>query len=80
MQTNLDSLEEITMQIDTDAAEVYNSANPDEKRKIQILFSAWLKEFTAKDQSSLKQLMDEISENARARGLTPEILEAILSE
>lgn len=49
----------------------------EEKKKIQMLISNWLKEVTLKDKSFLKQLMDEISDNARARGLTPEILEQL---
>ncbi len=74
------SLEEIKIQIDSEAAEVYKSASSDEKKKIQILFSSWLKEIALKDKSTLKQLMNEISDNAQDRGLTPEILETILSE
>ena len=80
MDSLSNSLDEITIQIDSEAAKAYKSASPDEKKKIQFLISAWLKEVTSKDKSSLKQLMNEISENARARGLTPEILETILSE
>ncbi|WP_262983534.1 hypothetical protein [Phormidesmis priestleyi] len=33
-----------------------------------------------KDVAFLRELMDEISDRARARGLTPEILESILNE
>jgi predicted restriction endonuclease len=69
------SFDEITIQIDTEAAQAYKSASPEEKKKIDFLISAWLKEVTSKDKSSLKQLMDEISDKAQARGLTPEILE-----
>lgn len=74
------SLEEITIQIDSDAAQAYQSASLEEKRKIQLLISNWLKEIIAKDKSSLTQFMDEISDKAQERGLTPEILKAILNE
>lgn len=74
------SLEEITIQIDSDAAQAYQSASLEEKRKIQLLISNWLKEIIAKDKSSLTQFMNEISDKAQERGLTPEILKAILNE
>ena len=80
MSISDNSFEEITIQIDSEAAKAFKSAAPELQQKIQILFSAWLKEVTSKDRTSLKQLMDKISENAQIRGLTPEILEAILSE
>ncbi|MFQ5710065.1 MAG: hypothetical protein ACE5HO_21635 [bacterium] len=80
MDSLINSLDEITIQIDSEAAKAYKSASPDEKKKIQFLISTWLKEVASKDKSSLKQLMDGISAKAQARGLTPEILEAILSE
>jgi predicted restriction endonuclease len=80
MDSLTNSLDEITIQIDSEAAKAYKSASPDERKKIQFLISIWLKEVTSKDKSSLKQIMDDISEKAQARGLTPEILETILSE
>ena len=79
MEALNNSLDEITIQIDSQAAKAYKSASSDEKKKIQMLLSTWLKEVTLKDKPSLKQLMDDISDNAQGRGLTPEILEAILS-
>jgi len=80
MSTAPNLVEDITMQIDSEAAKAFKSAPPELQQKIQILFSAWLKEVTSSDQTSLKRLMDKISENAQAKGLTPEILETILSE
>ena len=80
MSTAPNLVEEITMQIDSEAAKAFKSASPELQQKIQILFSAWLKEVTSSDQTSLKRLMDKISENAQAKGVTPEILETILSE
>jgi len=80
MSTAPNLVEEITMQIDSEAAKAFKSAAPELQQKIQILFSAWLKEVTSSDQTSLKRLMDKISENAQAKGVTPEILETILSE
>lgn len=80
MPTSTNSIEEITIQIDSEAARAFKTAAPELQKKIQLLFSAWLKEITSKNRTSLKLLMDEISEKAQDRGLTPEILETILSE
>ncbi len=80
MEPSNNKADEITIQIDPEVAKAYKSASNDEKRKIQLLLNKWLREITIKDKSSLKQLMDEISDNAQGRGMTPEILETILSE
>ena len=80
MAISTNSLEAITMQIDSEAAKAYKSATPELRKKIEILFSAWLKEVASKDRTALKQLMDKMSDKAQARGLTPEILETILRE
>jgi hypothetical protein len=74
------SVEEITIQIDSEAAKAYKTVSPEEKKKIDFLISEWLKEITSKNKTSLKQFMDEMSDKAQARGLTSEILDAILSE
>lgn len=71
MEALNNSLDEITILIDSEAARAYKSASFDEKKKIQILLSNWLKEVTLKDKSSLKQLMDEISENAKTKFWKP---------
>jgi hypothetical protein len=80
MKTSNRPVEEISIQLDADAVRAYKSASTDEKKKIQILISNWLKEFAQKDKPSLKQFMDETSDNVQIRGLTPEILESILSD
>lgn len=69
----------ITIQVDTDAARVYQSASEEDKKKLQALMSLWLREF-GKPSKPLQALMDEISDKAQARGLTPETLEALLNE
>lgn len=80
MPTSTNSIEEITIRIDSEAARAFKTAAPELQKKIQLLFSAWLIEITSKNRTSLKLLMDEISEKAQDRGLTPEILETILRE
>ena len=71
--------EEITLTVDSEAARAYHSASPEERRKIDLLLNLSLREATS-SKKSLKEVMAEIGENARARGLTPEILQSILDE
>ncbi len=71
--------EEITLTVDSEVAQAYNSASPQERRKLELLVNLSLREATS-NKRSLQEIMLEISENARARGLTPEILQSILEE
>lgn len=48
--------------------------------KIQAIVSILLRKQADRDVALLRELMDEISDRARSRGLTPEILESILNE
>lgn len=74
------STETITLEIDADAVRAFKSASTAEQEKIQVLLGMLLKEYAKADAASLKATMDEISEKARSRGLTPEILASILEE
>ncbi len=69
----------IRIPLEQDVARIYQRASRVEKEKIQALLSLWLREF-GNPPESLPSLMDEISENARARGLTPEILDSLLAD
>jgi hypothetical protein len=69
----------INMQLDSEAARIYSSASVERRQQLQMLISTLLKEFDTAPQS-LFALMDEISAKAKARGLTPELLERLLNE
>jgi hypothetical protein len=69
----------INVQVDAEAARIYQQASKEEKQKMQVLLSLWLREF-GKPSKSLNVLMNEISDKARARGMTPEVLEALLDD
>jgi hypothetical protein len=71
--------EPITIQVDPAAALAYRSVSDDERRKLDLLLSLRLREVT-RPGASLEDVMSEISRNAQERGLTPEILQAILDE
>ncbi|QNI32509.1 hypothetical protein H7849_00295 [Alloacidobacterium dinghuense] len=68
----------ITIHLDPQTARAYNAARAEEKRKMQALLSLWLQELTSGEIPSLQQVLDETGRKAQERGLTPEILEALL--
>lgn len=72
------STETITLQIDADAAQAFEAASTEEREKLQVLLGIWLREYAKADTTSLKETMNEISQKAHSRGLTPDILESIL--
>ena len=71
--------EQITIQIDNEAARAFKSASLGDRRKLEALVSIQLIAAT-KTKGSLKQIMSEVSRKANERGLTSEILRAILNE
>ncbi len=68
----------ITIPLDAQTARAYNSAPPDEQRKIQALLSLWLRELASGEYPSLQKVLDEVGNKATARGLTPEVLDSLL--
>lgn len=75
----MDSMQKITIEVSPEIAEAYRSASPQEHQKIQAIISILLQK-SGDDVAFLRELMDEISDRAKAKGLTPEILESILNE
>lgn len=69
----------IEIEVEERAAQVYNNASPDAQEKLRALLSVWLLEF-AEVTPDLGMLMDQISDNAADRGLTPDILESLLDD
>lgn len=62
---------EITIRVDSEAAKAYAAASAEEREKIDLLHSLRLSQVTGPS-ASLEQVMREVSEAARARGLTEE--------
>ncbi len=70
----------IQIPLDPELAQVYDSASRENQRKLQALISLWLRDMGSSNPTSLSSLMDEISDKAAQRGLTPDILESILND
>lgn len=73
-------MEEITISVSPEVAKAYESASDEQRQCIQTVVSFLLKEKSDSDIANLRATMDEMSDRAQKRGLTPEILESILSE
>ena len=72
----------INLRVSADAAEVYESAPAEEKRKLEALVSSRLREAARHRErgQTLEEIMSELSRNAQKRGLTPKKLADILNE
>ncbi len=67
----------ITIQVTPEAARIYRTASEQDRRKLDLLLSLRLTE-AAQPRRSLSDLIREASEEARAAGLTEQMLEEIL--
>ena len=70
----------IMIPVDEETARIYESASEQEKAKFQLKARLMIRDMKDKPQLSLSEVMDRISAQAKANGLTPEILEAILND
>ena len=69
----------ITIEVSPDAAQVYETASPELRRKLDALLSLKLTEVRLNTRS-LEEVISDLSRKARERGLTPEILDSILDD
>jgi hypothetical protein len=45
---------------------------------MQVLLSIWLRDLAARERRPLSQILDEAAAEAKAKGLTPEMLDSFL--
>lgn len=78
------TIEEIIIKVPSDIAEAYRRATKEEQEQIQLKFASimQLNFFNSRKDAiqRLRNTMDEVSKEAQAKGLTPEILESILQD
>ena len=72
----------LTIQVSEEAARAFRQVSPEDQRKIQLLLDLRLRDLTISPlpRKSLQAVMDEIGQNAAARGLTPAGLESLLND
>jgi hypothetical protein len=73
------STEIISIRVDAEAARTFNALPVEDRKKLEVLLSIRLSEVTHQSES-LDDVLREISERAKSRGLTPEILKSLLDE
>ena len=64
----------ITIPVDPQTAQAYDAAPPEDKRKIQVLRTLWLRD----EPKPLPQILDEVGRKAQDRALTQELLDSLL--
>lgn len=69
----------IQLPVEKEIAELYQYFPSQEQEKLGLLVGLWMRQM-ADSTTSIHQLMDAISDQAQARGLSPKILEALLDE
>jgi hypothetical protein len=72
--------EEIRIKVSPNFSQAYQKATERKKQSLATLVSLFLGEDINEEVDFLGKLMDEISDRAVSRGLTPEILETIMNE
>lgn len=66
--------------LDERTAQALQSTSPEKQALLQQMLGYVVEQFVESTPESLFALMDEMSQEAKARGLTPEILESILRD
>ncbi|MEE3715808.1 hypothetical protein V2H45_03495 [Tumidithrix elongata RA019] len=69
----------IKIRVNAEVARIFEAASDEQRRKLEALLSLKLSD-TTRSKKTLEMVMSTISRNAQGRGLTPEILDSILSE
>ncbi|TAE58847.1 MAG: hypothetical protein EAZ76_07475 [Nostocales cyanobacterium] len=69
-------METIAIQVDSEVAKAYQEAEPQKQQKIQTIVNDWLKLII--QEKSLDEIIAEMQEEAKNKGLTQEILDDIL--
>ncbi len=71
-------METITITVEPEIKTAFEQATPETQQQLAAILSLFLKEKLP--EKTLSEVMEEISDQAQKRGLTPEILEDILSD
>jgi hypothetical protein len=69
----------ITVRVNLEAANIFETAPEEQRRKFEALLSLKLTQAT-REKRTLEEVMDDISQKAQEGGLTSEILDSILNK
>lgn len=69
----------ITIEVDAEAATIYNTSSPQEQKRMQLLLNLRLRDLTLNPRRPLREIMDEMAAEAASNGLTQDIFESILA-
>ena len=69
----------ITVHVDSATVNAYEASSEADRHKFDLLIALRLKELI-REPRPLAEVIDEVSHKAQERGLTPELLEAMLAE
>ncbi len=72
------AIDKITIPLDADAARAYTSASEEEQKKLRLLLGLWLRDLVLSP-TPLNQVIDEVSDKAKKRGLTADTLDSLLN-
>jgi hypothetical protein len=75
----MDGTQTITIEVDKEVADFYNSATSQSRQKLSAILNLKLRD-AARPRRSVIDIMDEMSQQAESNGLTPEILATLLEE
>ncbi|MBW8883767.1 MAG: hypothetical protein JF612_03100 [Planctomycetia bacterium] len=70
----------ISIEVDLEAAKAFSEASEEDRRKLELLLALRLRELTSGPIRPLREIMDEIGAKAKARGLTPDLMNKLLNE
>ena len=71
-------METISIEVEPEIARAYQNSSSTERKKIQMTFNVLVKQFM--NTRSLEDTIQEMQAQAKANGLTQEILDEILNE
>ena len=75
----MNGMQTITIEVDAEVAEFYHATSMQNRQKLSVLLNLKLRD-VVRPRRNVIDVMDEMSQQAEANGLTPEILATLLED